>query len=206
MWQPQLIPWLNFGVLIASSFLFTLFYVKSVSPAALEKRIDHSAYKRCATYRMIASVLMIIVAVNYILYFWFPLPLPLPRTFSWSWWVSAVIAVLIAVPSLYLMIRGTKDAGEETMKPKREHTMYGGIYKRIRHPQAVGEFPLWWVLAFSVNSPFLVLFSFVYIPVWYYLCVAEEKDLLIRYGVAYEEYRAKTGFWLPKSRNKENVT
>lgn len=98
------------------------------------------------------------------------------------------------------MIRGTKDAGEETMKPKREHTMYGGIYKRIRHPQAVGEFPLWWMIAFLVHSPFLVIFSFVYVPVWYYLCVAEERDLLIRYGEAYEEYRAKTGFWFPKKR------
>jgi len=44
----------------------------------------------------------------------------------------------------------------------------------------------------------LVLFSFLYIPVWYYLCVAEERDLLIRYGTAYEEYRQRVGFWLPK--------
>jgi protein-S-isoprenylcysteine O-methyltransferase Ste14 len=77
------------------------------------------------------------VNVNY----WFPLPLPLPRTFPWSWRVSALIAVLIAIPALYLMLRGVKDAGEETMRPKREHVMYGGIYTRIRHPQAVGEFP-----------------------------------------------------------------
>lgn len=104
------------------------------------------------------------------------------------------------------MLRGVKDAGEETMRPKREHKMYGGIYTHIRHPQAVGEFPLWWVLAFLVHSPFLVFFSFAYVPVWYYLCVAEERDLLIRYGSAYEEYRAKTGFWLPKSRNKNNAT
>jgi len=200
------IPWLNFGILIASSFLFTLFYVKSVSPATLERRIGPSAYQRCATYRVISSVFMFIVAVNYILYHWFPLPLPLLRTFPWPWWVSAGIAVLISVPSQYLMIRGVKDAGEGTMKPKREHTMYGGIYTRIRHPQAVGEFPLWWVLAFFMHSPFLVLFSFSYAPVWYYMCVAEERDLLIRYGAAYEEYRNKTGFWLPKIRNKGNTT
>jgi len=104
----------------------------------------------------------------------------------------------IAIPSLYLMLRGIKDAGEETMRPKQEHEMYGGIYERIRHPQAVGEFPLWWVIAFLVHSPFLVLFSFLYVPVWYYLCVAEEKDLLIRYGIAYEEYCRRVGFWLPK--------
>lgn len=96
------------------------------------------------------------------------------------------------------MYRGVEDAGEETMRPKREHTLYGGIYTRIRHPQAVGELPLWWALAFPVNSPFLVLFSFCYVPVWYYFCVVEERDLLIRYGAAYDNYRATTGFWLPR--------
>jgi protein-S-isoprenylcysteine O-methyltransferase Ste14 len=192
-------PWLNFVSIIIFSFLFTFLYVKSVSPAALEKRIGPSAYHRCAVYRVISSIFMIVVVANYILYHRFPLPLPLPRTFPWPWWLSAGIAALIAVPSLYLMIRGVRDAGEETMTPKPEHAMYGGIYTRIRHPQAVGELPLWWVLAFSVHSPFLALFSFFYVPVWYYMCVAEERDLLIRYGTAYEEYRAKTGFWLPKN-------
>ena len=198
-----MIPWLNFGILIVSSFLFTFLYMKSVSPAALEKRIGPSAYHRCKAYRVISSVFMMVVAVNYILYYWFPLPLPLPGTFRWPWWVSAGIAVLIGVPSLYLMIRGVKDAGKETMAPKREHTMYGGIYTRIRHPQAVGELPLWWAFAFLVHSPFLAIFSFLYVPVWYYMCVAEERDLLIRYGTAYEEYCAKTGFWLPKSNQKQ---
>lgn len=99
------------------------------------------------------------------------------------------------------MIRGVKDAGEETMKPKREHEMYGGIYERIRHPQAVAELALWWVIAFTIHSPFLALFTLLYIPVWYYFCVAEEKDLLIRYGTVYEEYCKRVGFWVPKRSN-----
>ena len=201
-----MMPWINFAVLIVSSFLFTIFYVKSASPAALETRIGASAYQKCANYRMVASIFMMVMAVNYVLYHWYPLPLPLPDNFPWPYWVSAVIAAAIAIPSLYLMFRGVKDAGEETMRPKREHEMYGGIYERIRHPQAVAEFPLWWVIAFLVHSPFLMLFSFLYIPVWYYLCVAEERDLLIRYGTAYEEYCQRVGFWLPKRHtpHKEN--
>ena len=164
----------------------------------IEKRIGASAYQKCATYRMVASIFMMVMAVNYVLYYWFPLPLSLPDNFPWPYWVSAVIAAAIAIPSLYLMFRGVKDAGEETMRPKREHEMYGGIFERIRHPQAVGEFPLWWVIAFLLHSPFLVLFSFYYIPVWYYLCVAEERDLLIRYGASYKEYCQQVGFWIPK--------
>lgn len=194
----EMIPWINFVILITSSALFTIFYVKSVSPAALEGRIGRLAYRKCAIYRMVAAIFMTVAAANYVLYYWFPLPLPLSTTFPWPWFVSAVIAACIAVPSLYLMHRGIEDAGEETMKPKREHEMFGGIYERIRHPQAVGELFLWWVLAFMVHSPFLVLFSIVYIPVWYYFCVAEEKDLLLRYGSDYKEYRQRVGFWIPK--------
>jgi protein-S-isoprenylcysteine O-methyltransferase Ste14 len=81
--------------------------------------------------------------------------------------------------------------------------LFGGVYTRVRHPQAVGEFPLWWVFAFLVHSPFLVMFSCVYVPVWYYFCVAEERDLLLRYGAAYAEYRSRTGFWLPRSRTRK---
>jgi len=194
-----MITWINFSILVISSVLFTLYYVKSVGPADLTTKIGRSAYHKCAMYRRVASIFMGIAAVNYILYYWFPLPLSLPTTFPWPWWVSAIIAVFIGIPSMYLMLRGVRDAGEETMRPKREHEMYGGIYQKIRHPQAVGEFPLWWMIAFLVHSPFLVLFSFLYIPVWYYFCVAEEKDLILRYGADYQDYMQKVGFWIPKS-------
>lgn len=196
-----MIAWINFAVLIVSSCFFSVFYIKSVGPAALEKSIGRSAYQMCATYRLISSVFMFVAAANYILYYWFPLPSPLPRAFPWPCWVSAAIAAIIAIPSAYLMGRGMKDAGQETMRPRPEHALYGGIYTQIRHPQALGEFSLWCVFSFLAHSPFLVLFSFAYIPVWYYFCIAEERDLLIRYGVAYEDYRRKTGFWLPKKRD-----
>ncbi len=193
-----MIPWINIAILIVASIIFTVFYVKSVKPATLERKIGASAYKKCTTYRLVASYGMGIVFINYILYFFFPLPINFPVVFPWSWWVSALIALFLAVPSLFLMTKGVKDAGEETMTPKREHKMYGGIYEKIRHPQALGEFPLWWVIAFLVHSPFLVILSFAYVPIWYYFCIAEENDLKIRYGKAYEEYCNRVGFWIPK--------
>ena len=109
------------------------------------------------------------------------------------------------MPCGLLMLIGLRDAGEEAVRPRKEHEMYGGIYNHIRHPQAVGEWPLWFAIALLCHSPFLALFSVLYIPVWYYLCVAEERDLLIRYGVQYEEYRARTGFWIPKRRGRDQV-
>ncbi len=54
------------------------------------------------------------------------------------------------------------------------------------------------ILALVLNSTFLFLFSFLWIPVFYYMSVAEERDLLIRYGKQYEEYRERVGMFFPK--------
>jgi protein-S-isoprenylcysteine O-methyltransferase Ste14 len=193
-----MIAWTNFAVLVLCTLLFTYFYVKSDGPAALEARIGPRAYPLCSRYRIIASVLMTVATVNYVIYFFYPLPIPLPEAFPWPWWVSALVALAIAIPSGYLFVRGMHDAGEETMVPRKEHALYGGIYEKIRHPQAAGELPFWWVIAFLLHSPFLVLYSLVWIPIFVGICVAEERDLVLRYGEAYEEYRARTGFLLPR--------
>jgi len=192
------IAWINFIILVLSTIGVLYFYVRSVSPAALEQKIGLIAYQRCAIYRWIAGSLMGVTTANYVIYAFYPLQTGLPETFPWSYGVSVSIAMLIAIPSGYLMLRGVKDAGEETLKPKKEHTLYHGIYEKIRHPQALGEMPLYWVFAFLCNSPFLVLYSFIWIPVFYWMCKAEEHDLLLRYGVAYEEYMARTGMYLPR--------
>lgn len=196
-----MIAWINFITLIIGGILMTVFYLMSVRPAALEKKIGEIAYQRCGRYRMVTMIFMFTIMANYILYHWFPLPFdPFPRVFPWPYWISALIAVVIAVPCLYLEIRSSLDAREETLRPDKSHTMYKGIYEKIRHPMAVGEAPLWWVIAFLVNSPFLVVFSFIWIPVWIWWCFAEERDLLIRYGEAYQEYRQHTGMFFPKRK------
>lgn len=195
------IAWLNFITLVISSFLFTYYYVKSVSPTSLEKRIGPKAWDgRCSWYRIVASHYMFVCSGNYILYHWYPLPIAMiPEEFPWKYKNSLIMAISIFIPSFSLMTIGCWYAGEETLIPKKEHEMYNrGIYNYIRHPQALGEMPLWWVIAFSMNSPFLVLFSFVYVPVFIYFCIAEENDLMLRYGKSYENYKKRVGFLFPK--------
>ncbi len=192
------IAWINMAVLSISALLFLYFYVRSVNPAALEKKVGEIAYARCKRYRQIAIVFEFVTIVNYAVYYFYPLPIPLPRVFPWDYWISILIAVAIGVPSSYLMYKGMKDAGEESIIPKKKHSLYGGIYKKIRHPQATGEVFLWWVAAFMLNSPFLAIFSIIWLPIFYVMCVAEEKDLVIRYGEAYLDYKRKTGFLIPK--------
>jgi protein-S-isoprenylcysteine O-methyltransferase Ste14 len=193
-----MIAWANVGVLGISSLLFLYFYVTSAGPAALERRIGKAAYARCTWYRLIASAFELVAVGTYVVYFFYPLPIALRRSFPWPRWVSTAIAILIAIPSGYLLWRGLKDAGEESLFVRKEHTMYGGIYEKVRHPQAMGELPFWWVIAFLLHSPFLALVSLIWVPIFVIICWAEERDLLIRYGESYAAYRERTGAVIPK--------
>ncbi len=193
-----MIAQINFLLLLLFTALTVYFYIKSAGPAALERKIGERAYAVCTRYRILSAVFMTLAGINYVVYAFYPLPLPLPRHFPWPYWVSIVIAVLIAIPSGYVWLRGSLDAGEETMRLKKEHTLYGGIYEKIRHPQAAGEVWYWWVFAFLCNSPFLALYSIVWLPLFHWMSRAEERDLLIRYGDAYREYMQRTGMYFPK--------
>jgi protein-S-isoprenylcysteine O-methyltransferase Ste14 len=193
-----MLAWINLTVLIMASLLFLYYYVLSVSPAALEKLIGPDAYARCGRYRVIAVTFELITVGCYVVYWFYPLPVPLPERFPWPYYVSAILAVAILLPALTLMTVGMLHAGEEAVRPKKEHELYGGIYKRIRHPQAAGEVFLWWVIAFLLNSPFLAIFSFIYVPIFLLMCWAEEQDLVLRYGDRYVAYWRRTGAFFPR--------
>lgn len=191
-----MIAWINFTILIFSSILFMIFYVRSVSPAGQAMIVGEGAYRRCFYYRLISGIFEFIITANYILYIFYPLPTPLPERFPWSWWFSIILALVIGIPATTLMVIGARHAGEETLRPKKEHAMYGGIYTKIRHPQAVGEVFLFAVIGLFLHSPFLTLFSLIYFPIFIIMCYAEEQDLLLRYGEAYADYCKQTGaFW-----------
>ena len=196
-----MIEWINFVILIISTVLMTFFYIKSVRPAQLEKKIGEIAYRKCGIYRIIASFFELIVIVNYILYFFFPLKILLPQFFIWDYWISVILSIIILVPCLYIMLIGVRDAGREALFPDKEHTLYKGIYEKIRHPQALGEVFIWWAVALILNSPFLFLYSIVWFPIFYWFCKAEEKDLIIRYAKSYINYKNRTGMFFPKKKN-----
>ena len=105
---------------------------------------------------------------------------------------------MIGIPSFWILYRGLQDAGEESKTPSPEQKLFGGIYQHIRHPQIQGEYLSFWTLTFIINSPFLSLLNFLWaIPIALIL-IMEEKDLSIRYGQAYKDYRQKTGLFFPR--------
>ena len=133
-----------------------------------------------------------------VLFSFYPLPEPVPAHFPWPWWVSIVIGLVIGIPAFTLMMVGVKQAGEEALTPKKEHAMYVGIYRKIRHPQAAGEVWLFPAIALLLHSPFLVIYTLIYFPIFLLFCWAEDQDLILRYGDPFIEYIRNTSAFLPK--------
>jgi protein-S-isoprenylcysteine O-methyltransferase Ste14 len=195
----SLIGWVNFVSLVVCSIIFSVMYAMSVRPAHLEQKIGVKAYRRCTFYRNIIMIPMMIVLVNYMVYHFYPLPIdPFPARFAWPYSINIMLALILGVPTMIVFIRGILDAGKETLVPDKSHKMYNGIYEKVRHPQALGEAPMWLWFALLLNSPFLTVFSLAYLVVWYWWCVEEEKDLLLRYGDSYAEYMQRTGMFFPR--------
>ena len=151
---------------------------------------------------MYGSIPYLFLFISYFIYFFFPLPLPISNLLPWNYSVSILVAIIIAIPAFTLMGLGVRAAGEETFRPKKEHKLYGGIYNKIRHPQSLGEVWTGIILGLILNSTFLLLYSFLWFPVFYYMVVVEERDLILRYGESYVEYKNRVGMFIPKRTTK----
>jgi len=161
-------------------------------PVTREEERGEKAWLECARLRSISFLFAGIMILNTILWIWFPIP-------ALSWVLTPnplfgiVLGIIIAVPCLVILRVAMRDAGKEMHAPQKGIQLHGGIYKKIRHPGAVGEMPLYVVVALFVNSLFLtawmMIFILIFTPIHIYY---EEKDLLKRFGDVYIEYRRTT--------------
>jgi len=194
-----MIPIINFLMLLISLFLFSFLYVLSIQPAKRSNKRGEKAWKECKMLRSMAGFFEIISVINIVLWIWFPLPIVNAWIISTNIWVGVIVAACLLIPCAILMIKGMLDAGSETLTPSKETEMYGGIYKYIRHPQSAGEFPIFIVMGFMVNSWFIVIlmcfYTMIYVPIMIFY---EEKDLVRRFGEKYVEYQNHTGAIFPK--------
>jgi protein-S-isoprenylcysteine O-methyltransferase Ste14 len=195
-----MLAWINLISLIVSIVLFCYFYTLSLQPKKREQKIGKKAWRQSAQIRTIAGGLEFLIILNTLLWIWFPIPL-LDFKIHPNFWVGIVICITIIVPGLIIMIKGIIDAGSETYQPSEQTKLYGGIYKYIRHPQSLGEFPMFIAFGFLANSWFLVFvltaFVIIYVPIMIHY---EEKDLIRRFGESYKQYQNETGALFPKFR------
>lgn len=194
-----MIAWVSFLIMVVLIFIFTALYIRSVSPAKLEPKLGERAYAHCGKVRANSIVILVLVLINYVICDLFPLPFPQLMTFWWPYYVSIILAVLISIPTTYMVFVGMRDAGDEAIQPDKESEMFQGIYERIRHPQT-WEYAYFFAISLLLDNPFLLVFSIVWLPLMYLMMRAEEKDLLLRYGQEYEDYMQRTGRLLPKRK------
>ena len=193
-----MIAWLNLALLLGALVLTLFFYALSVRPVALAQKRGNGAYRLCTHCRLASVVFMAVLALAYVVYRFHPLPVPLPENLPIPYALTILMALLLALPAGYLITRGVRDAGRETLGPRENQELFGGIYTSVRHPQSMGSLLMWFAFSLFLNSPFLVLISLVHIPAWLVLCRVEEQDLLARHGTAYSEYRQRTGLIMPR--------
>lgn len=154
----------------------------------------------------IASISALILHfISFLLYKAFPVFPGIPAEFAWNRWFSFAAALMIGLPATVIWIRGVIDAGPESIALKDKTASARGIYGKIRHPQALGKmaFPL--AIALLLNSPFLSVFSLVWIPAFFVLCRIEEKDLELQLGQEYIDYKGNTGFFVPRKKSAEHI-
>ena len=195
-----MIEWLNFFTLFISTLFFSYFYTLSIQPVKREEKRGERAWKECMRLRSLSIGFEFIKTINILLWTWFPIPILNWKIHS-NYLIGVLVGFLISLPSVFIIIKGVKDAGSETIQPSKETLMYSGIYKYIRHPQSTGEFPLFIALAFGINSWFLVIVMAVHMIIFLPIMVFfEEKDLIRRFGDNYRDYQKRTGAIFPKIR------
>lgn len=199
----SLFAWINFFMLNIVTILCWSFYIRSLQPATRSKKLGESAWKLAKRERIIAGIFMGVIVINMVLWLWFPIP-ELAWPVSLNWLFSILIGIILACIFTPIMIKGILDAGRETLEPSQTTKLYGGIYNYIRHPQTLGEMPWFVIIAFFLNSLFLVIWSIIMIlfvsPIVMYF---EEKDLIERFGDQYRDYQKRTGAFIPKCRKSK---
>jgi protein-S-isoprenylcysteine O-methyltransferase Ste14 len=119
----------------------------------------------------------------------------------WLRWLGVALG-LGAMLSARWVLRAIGSNVSETILTKAAHELVThGPYRRIRHPLYTTGVALflslgliaanWFILAFALIA--LVSIRFVVVPM-------EERELVAKFGAAYEQYRRRTGAMSPRLR------
>lgn len=189
---------LNLISLIVSFLGLAIVYSISLQPKKREAKLGQKVWKQSKNLRTVGFFFEFLGMANIILWHWYPVAGLNWKIFADSS-IAFIISLLLGVPCLIILTIGALQAGKESWEPHRTTILNFGLYKYIRHPQAITEFPLFIIMALGVNSWFLVgllfLYNVVYLPIMQKI---EERDLIRRFGDEYRDYQSKTGAFFPK--------
>ncbi|MCP4764049.1 MAG: isoprenylcysteine carboxylmethyltransferase family protein [archaeon] len=197
-----MIQYINVVIMLLSYISMFFLYIISIQPIKYREKWGNESEKKCLVIRTISGIFWLFIFITYILYLFYPID-GIPHNYPWSYFITLTISIFLLIPSIWLITIAFKDAGAETAKPNATQEIFGGIYEKIRHPQYTAEIVIWILLGMILNSIFLTIISFLWIPIFIIWIKFEEKDLILRFGNKYEERQKTTGMLIPKDLLKK---
>ncbi len=197
-------PVINFISLILSFLGLAAVYLISLQPKKRESKVGAKAWKQSKNLRTVGFFCETLGVIN--IFLWIKIPIPkLDWNITQNPSIALIIALSLGFPCLIIMSIGVMQAGKESWEPHRHEILNHGLYRYVRHPQAITEFPLFAIIAFGVNSWFLfgilTLYAIIYLPI---MKKVEENDLIRRFGDKYKAYQIETGAFFPKRLQKKS--
>jgi protein-S-isoprenylcysteine O-methyltransferase Ste14 len=118
-----------------------------------------------------------------------------------SWFAIGAGTALIVVEG-YLFVRVERELGGRRLVGHAELTGTGqmfssGLYARVRHPRYAGMFSAVVGAALISGTPLLWLVLALWFPFALIVIRLEEKELAVRFGPGYDEYRRRVPAFLP---------
>lgn len=122
---------------------------------------------------------------------WFQDPLSPLHIISWILLTACIIYVISA---MLLYFRNAKPGVNFENSTRLVTT---GLYKYVRHPMYASLLLLGWGMFFKEMNPITIVLICIITIALFFTCKVEEKEMILRFGVEYEEYMSSTKMWFP---------
>jgi protein-S-isoprenylcysteine O-methyltransferase Ste14 len=149
-------------------------------------------------------ILYVIIALFILASFWVDRWLALP-VFRFTWWGIGLFVLLLLlgfVIDAWIIVTFRRASGTPMPFKPPSKLITTGIYAHVRNPMAIAGILIGEGLGFLLGSLSLIL---IFIPLltllgFIYLKDVEERELELRFGREYLEYRKKVPMFIPKFR------
>ncbi len=125
------------------------------------------------------------------------LPFALPAVPAPMYWIFLFggLSLVACAETAFLMRGGATGAPVDPTK----HLVITGIYRWVRNPIYLGGALVLLGVAFSRQSPTLLLAACLFLPIMDRTIVRREEERLRQdFGIEYEEYKRRVPRWIPK--------
>ena len=152
-------------------------------------------------------VLYVIIALFILSSFWVDRWLALP-VFRFTWWgigLSVILLVLGFAIDAWIIVTFRRASGTPMPFKPPPKLITTGIYAHVRNPMVIAGILIGEGLGFLFGSLSLIL---IFIPLltllgFLYLKAVEERELELRFGQKYLEYKSRVPMFIPKFRRQK---